>query len=579
VTAPPPRPPRPGILSLLAILLYAGQPCAGELKPPPVQTPPESAAQDPSDASPSPPSSGILRVEVSDGRQALVARVSVDEPDGRSALPPPLRGRWVVDGCAELTLPAGQYILRVHAGPRRTVWRQTALVRRNTVSAVSAVLEPFFPLREAGYRTLDPFASIQPGEGSLHTVLSLASASGVELLGVPSGFLTAGGGNHAPLLPVLTTAEVGRFYALPGKDSDDPGALLEKLPFWKRSATLQALGWFTVWRHSDGPEGDIARGLESPVAQKPGAGFFFATVAGPLYEGLDVTDAGFGLELWEFLLRQGYRVQPMAGGPGGAAEALPRVSAYLTREERAGAFDPDGVTCVGTGPFLAAFVDGAPMGGALAWNDHKRLLEVEVYSSSDRADSIQSVDLVHNGRLLRRYDGAPNERAMKIEDQLDLHRGGYLYLRYRSRADDHFAVTPSIRIERPGAPAPVPPTTRLRVRCQSRQSAAPCVVEIRNLGALLGRYRVPPAGRTFQVPPTADILVLAEDGGRLMRTTVYRQSGAAALTERLAGVEPDELRKALLSEETYARMRFLLEDVSLTVDLDAAAAGDGPDAP
>jgi hypothetical protein len=63
-------------------------------------------------------------------------------------------------------------------------------------------------------------------------------------------------------------------------------------------------------------------------------------------------------------------------------------------------------------------------------------------------------------------------------------------------------------------------------------------------------------------------VVLTPGGESRYSRTVYAASGAEEYTRRLAA-EPEALAERLLAAETYRRMRFLLEEVEITADLEA----------
>ena len=56
------------------------------------------------------------------------------------------------------------------------------------------------------------------------------------------------------------------------------------------------------------------------------------------------------------------------------------------------------------------------------------------------------------------------------------------------------------------------------------------------------------------------------DGKRIAAHTIFQASGAADYSKRLEA-NPDALRKALLNKKTYDRMREILDEVLIPVNL------------
>ncbi|MFW5857148.1 MAG: hypothetical protein ACOCX4_04640 [Planctomycetota bacterium] len=587
-------PPRPlhrvravcGLLSICVAALAAGGLCAGEIPPPPVG--PGARPDPPADATASADAEGgrgCLLLEVTDGEQALPARVRVTAPDGRSLLPGPDDRGLAVDGGGGWELPAGLCTLTVSAGPRRTVRRLALEIPADATLRQVVTLEPFFPLAPIDWIAFDPWRPPVPGDGAARARQRLvAAADGIDLFGsaVRDGTGAGSGVTEGPHRPAVVPCRVavgrGIAWALglppartpprtPYRGRGGPPPLHPYLALWR------AQGGFVVWRHTDGGEATPGTGM---AAAHAGADLVFATVAGPLYDAMDIGGGGDALRLWIYLLQRGHRIAPLAGGPGGGGG--PPALAYLPRPSE---MSPaalavrlrEGELVAGTGPLLRVRIGGAPPGGVLRAGTRRYNVAIDAYSSSAHQDAIDVVEVLHNGRAVKRYAAGPGEQRLRIEDTLEFAEPGWCVVACRGTDPARFAVASPLWLDAPGAPRPpAPAVVRLRVRAERGATAAAARVEIWNAGALLGRHAVPAAGRTFPVPATATAILLDAAGHPVMARTVYEASGAAEYTDRLAALPPDELRARLLDDETYARMRFLLREVTMVFPVEN---GDG----
>jgi hypothetical protein len=301
--------------------------------------------------------------------------------------------------------------------------------------------------------------------------------------------------------------------------------------------------------------------------------FALATVAGVGYDGLALSPAREDLRLYATLLDEGYRPHLFSGAPpryAGPQPRFPMAGMYLPHQVSSSAHLLDalrtGSHAIGNGPFVELTANGRSPGAAFPASKHSVHLEVNAYASSAHADSIQRVELVYNGRAIERIKGQENQRSIRFFLDTPLPEPGWVFARYVSREKHRFALSSPIwihggsRVHRRGL------VSKVRVRGNRNGEPASLLVEAWNLGVLLGRFPIPKAGTTLNLPSTATLAVVQSEGQLGQRLSLYSASGAKAWIEKQAQ-EPESVPDQLSKPALYERLRFLLEQVNVVIPL------------
>lgn len=572
---------RPLTAGLVALLLAGALPAA--VAPPPLSDTP--TARSDTDTPAGEEEEGVLVLAFTDGEQALPVQVQLLNPQGHPVLPGPLARPFIALGEAQLNLPPGVYRIRACAGPRRVQRDTTIAVKAGALVSRTLSLPDFLPVRQRGWVLCDPLHRAEPGGGRApsHLALTLqARAADIHILGLPQApqTTTEAVPSELPvqLLGVATGAD-GLVWALDRTPGNERLANLrgrpEECPTSARLGRWRAAGACPVWRLGRPPPPDGEEPLTAREKERR-AEFLFATLAGPLYDAVEITRHPASLRRWWHLLDQGYRIPALHGGTTTRPE-MPALGLYVPR---AALENPDrtlellraGRTVVSNGPFLALSIEGAGPGDIIPPRPDGARLRLEVLASSHRQDSIQRIEVVYNGAVLRYYRGAPEERTMHIEDVLELPRSGWVCVVYHSRDKVHWAVTNPVYLAAPDTTQPPPLSCQVRLRATRQGTGTACLVEAWDCDTLLGRYALPATGRTLQLPPTAHLRILAPTGEPLKTTSLYGASGARRFLQRLAQ-EAENLDKVLRSPRPFKQLRTRLQEMDLVVDVEAERPG------
>ncbi|MBN1256208.1 MAG: hypothetical protein JXA52_00730 [Planctomycetes bacterium] len=522
-------------------------------------------------------SPGRLELSCNNGVKPITANFTLKNSKNQFISIPGIYGGAIPEEGSVFGVPPGLYELILSAGPRYLPWNTTFEISSDEKLAFAVVLQPFHPLWEHGWRAIDPYVAPQQGDNPnlrFETVMLQALSQGVRGIGIDhaqypalAGFLETNNSKIFNKQAFLTASreERGGYCLWPRPELPGSNYKLElqkkAWPFlYQQMAAWKAQNAFTVWQHSAG-----------------GAELVFATVAGPLYDAIDVSDHDFSLKLWRFLLDQGYRVLAVAGGPEVAGQngenghnpvdRFAQVSGYLPAVEACDSYSflkqiRAGNLTASNGPFVSFKIDTISPGATLTTSRATRLLTIEAFASSDRDDSISSIELLHNGTVLREYKGVKHQSSQEINDEVIFSKPGWTAVYYRSLDKNYFAITNPIWFADPDSSPPEPVTTTVKFRVVGEEDFSSGFVEIWNAGAFLGRYQVGSKGLNLDLPPTANLTVLDSKGIEIAQYTLYQKSGAAEYVASL-GEDP----KALLDEKTYARMRQILDEVLIPINL------------
>lgn len=551
------------------------------------------------------PPSGRIRIILAGGTGAGRISVKDEEKKGVGVLPG-LDFFWG-EGTVEIPCPIGWIHVTIRQGPRIEEWQQREKISPGRTTELTAILKDYGEVTSAGWLLCDPYLEI-PESFSLSTypfvtleAVGMASrAEGLQCVGIagyhrlytvnPEGaFLPYGELSH-PLERLLADREklekkgtvplfvmdfeassVGRFFFL------EKQPRLSQAKRGEGDGWLQALqqvherGGLVVAAHPTGVLKDVSTG----AVQDASEGWIFSLLTGNGPDALDVGRGGGDLELWQLALSLGYPICGIGGGPlppsslspmEASKPDLPSLGMYLRLPRQR--IEPgdviatlrEGRGTISNGPFLTVTIDGCGSGDSLPPGREERLVRIDAIASSLPSDNIGWIELLYNGRVIKRWQGAKKEKQFEVKRYEYFPEEGYVQVKYLSTDPTLWAITNPVYI-RKGGILPPPPIL-LRFRPLFRDAKSKKVVEgwmeVTHGGALLFRSEVNDSPSWFEVPAAAVIRVGAA-GYHARRIDLYREGGPWDLME---GYRRDHrLRAALLDRACYEAMASLLRNL------------------
>lgn len=336
---------------------------------------------------------------------------------------------------------------------------------------------------------------------------------------------------------------------------------------------------------------------------QPAGEFLFDTVAGPLYDLIDVSRGGDDLNLWWTVLNLGFRV-PACGGANaaflaGAAQERPALGTYLLLPRSRPTPQMflsvlrSGQSVVSNGPFLRLFVQRpeflpeqtegddtpasgeitsghfAPIASVTRLSARRRQVLLEAYACSDPADSIRRIELIFNGEVIRTVNmPRPGQRSVQSRwNDIILDRPGWVIARYSSHAEHLWAVTNPVYIRDEASRLPQPAGANCTVSVLSSATGKPvtALVEATNFGSAIGRWHTSSAPLALTLPATARLRVSAP-GYEPATAGIYEEGGAGRYAEEL--LRTNRLAAVLQSADAYEQIRKKLAASVLTFRLE-----------
>ncbi len=555
---------------------------------------------------------GRLRLEIFSQGEPAGARVSIVDMKGRPV--GSLEGaNWFwAEKSAEFSVLEGAFDIAVDGGLRAEPFQTVAIVKPHETTVVKAEMKGYGAVDNAGWSMMDPFVYTYlpralPGVFSFATLREVqfaGSARGLASVGVAGAWnlrseegppytrledgeamlrqaLDATVGSQCRLF-CAWTAEVsghGRFFALEPQTPPPTARLLDDRPLHETFAAVRDRGGLTAWSYPTGLIRDVRTAATDQVAQD----FVFQTVAGPLYDALDISRGKEDVELWHLLLNHGYRIPAVSGGPPQTVPRqadLPELGLYVETPRRG--VDTavlleavrTGRTIVSNGPFLHLFLDGVGAGFEIAPSEKPRQVLLEAFSCSDPEDSIGMLELIYNGKSVRRWTSgdehapiSPKQKEIRIRYQAVFRDVGWIQARYRSTKDGLWAITNPLYIGFGRALQPPPARAHAHVTLVDKKSGKPLPGRVRAI--LRGTTIVEEIAKgptvELTVPATA-MLECSADGYRSRRVSLYADSAAAVMIDSLH--RRHALRAAMMEWSTYEEMLSVFENLKMTVRLE-----------
>lgn len=575
-------------------------------------TRPLSAAEASPEGKPPPkPLSVTIRLRTPDGQPAS-ARANIIDIKGLSATRP--ASGIVISGAATVPLLPGSYTLRLDGGLRVQPLHQILKIDEKS-TAFEIMMKPYAPVDAAGWQMGTPYHIIQAGEAPNSATMNqlvenaasrglrllacdglwqLANASGTVYSAAPDGpaqlaAALAAASEEGVLILQAWTAQrpgLGRFFAIEASPVFSPHRHVPANELNPAFAAVRDRGGLSIYAHPSGLAGG---------AQIAG-GLLFDTVAGPLYDLLDIGNAEADMAVWYALLNMGYRIPAIACSSSispGASEG-PELGVYLAHPQSrlparaAFAALKQGRSVISNGPFLRFFVEHPPrddapppagrgndwatthsatIGGQTFPSARPRTVWLDAYACSNPVDSVKRVELIYNGEVLRSQELQPGQKTMRVGwEGLVLDRSGWLIARYYSHSEHFRACTNPVYIADPQTPRPEPATARCKISVVAGDSGAPLPATITafNRGTRIGVWQFTGAELELLLPATAS-LTLTAAGYRDTEYSLFADGQPRAYVESLR--QQGRLAQALTQPAAYQKMRGILADLRLSVRL------------
>lgn len=589
-------------LFVIAFLHLAGAPLSAEKPPikPPVEFSLHLVGND------STPACGIITVLDNKGAPVL--------PGGEAR----------VNGSIKLPLPKGTYSFLATGGAR--IMPVTKVLEISPEKATATLtLADYAPVWQAGWKLCCTFFNpaltnvLPSGSMPYEQVEDLRVSSrsrGIELLGCagllnlknsantayivsPSGgdelstALAAAADEGVAILSAWSVQRpgAGNILALEPNAQSAPELSVPDATLFPALAALRDRGGISAFCVPTGLPGGTS------IAEE----ICFTTVAGPLFDLMDISRGGADLRLWWTLLNQGYRIPACGGGAQSIlpSPTLPPLGMYLLLPRKKPTAElflqalKNGNGIVSNGPFLRFFVQRPEVatdnvkvkprpgddisgqvcgiGASTPPSALQRKVWLDAYSCSDPADSIRRIELIYNGEVIQHHNiSQPGQKTTNINwNNIVLDRSGWLLARYYSYAGNLWAVTNPIYVSNSATPSPTSANCSVRVTAADTNRPLGAKVEALNFNTVIGHWETGMGELKLKLPATAELRITA-DGYEPATIGVYAEGGAKAYMEQLR--KEDRLPAALLEKATYEQMRRKLENSKISVTLHRISA-------
>ncbi|MBA3316790.1 MAG: CehA/McbA family metallohydrolase [Gemmatimonadales bacterium] len=473
---------------------------------------------------------GTVRLMVTDAAGAqMPARMSVVGSDGRSFAPDDAwrhaddgfdrserryeYGYFHTKGTASLTVPAGNYEIEVSRGPEYRVVTRSVDVMPGFNPPVRVSLPVVDDVEARGwysgdlhvhmnyggaYRNDPTRLALQARAEDLHVVENLIVnkegrvpdvawfRAGPDPASRPGTLIVHGEEFHTSFWGHVGLLGLKEHLVLPGYAAYANTGLASLQPTNSRVFDIaHAQGAVTGYVHpydADPDPGDTTRALTHalPVDLALGKVDYYEAVG-------FVDDLAATATVWYRLLNCGFRLAAGAGtdamanfaslrGPVGMNRVYVRSGAPLEHRRWLSALKA-GRSFATNGPLLGMTVDGKDLGGEVALPAGAREVTVKVRLRSNV--QVDHLELVHNGRVIRRLPLADDRRSATATVRVPVDRSGWVLLRARGDKARYptldifpYATTSPIYLTVAGKPARSPEDARYFVRWIDRMRAS-----------------------------------------------------------------------------------------------------------
>ncbi|MHC4870933.1 MAG: CehA/McbA family metallohydrolase domain-containing protein [Planctomycetota bacterium] len=506
-----------------------------------------------------------VKLKITDGKKEIPAFVQILDEKGRDAANAVEGIRFIAAKGAVFRLFPGTYRVIVSAGPRYTVWKSYLQVINKDLS-FEVVLEGFFKLPENRWSIIDPYIS-KDYEYSTNFYLADVDlrmhVSGVDICGLES----------FPIIRKKTARSNIKLRNLLSR------LLLTRSYFDGSITALTDQRKMTV----ESTDKDIQQNIFKLKNKKnifiywsddiPSKDFFYLTCSGPVYDGIDITASRFNKSLWFNLLKMGFRIPAVGGGPSldDENDLYPSAAMYLRKLQFDGnrstlSLLREGRSCVGKGPFINFTINGKGPGDSIGISDRTRNVSLTAFSSSAHTDSIRSIDLIYNGKVIETLRGLKDQRSIDAGCSAQFPDTGWVIARYNGFDPGYWAVTNPLYVGLYSESTFRQQTTELSVKAEKNKISVPCILEVWDKGAFLGKFTIPLSGKTLTFPSTALIKVFDAKGTFVNSFSLYAASGAE-LYVKTSAMEKSRLAEILLSPHEYIKVANMMKRAKVIIDI------------
>ena len=574
-----------------ALLLTALLAAAGAPEPPAPPAPPRAAEPAPA-APPKAAGTGRLVIELRDSETrkpaAARARVSLGDrefaPAGATAAG---GGVFLVDGSAELQVPAGSCQLQINAGPLRLPYDKTVEIAPGAREkrTVYLVTPRHLAFERAGWYPADPLYSagaLPPERAVLAARAAGLAAVGLDVPG-PAGARAPRRPRDFPVLSWSLSADprFGSGCTLAGPGGPGFSFYLDcgrprRVNPWK-----SLVPWRPELREFYDPLAEATVGLAPRM--------YYELLAGDRVGGFELDGSAAAERLWFALLNEGWRVPALAGTRAALADGAPPEPRMLLRvlgepaPEALVRAAQAGRSTLSFGPFCFLTIDGKGPGEELPCAEAERRLRIRALASTGRRAEIAGIEIWRNGEVYKSLPAGPGQTCVELELPLRQEEPAWLVLKcyQRIRRTDEIgerpdpapgaqttAVTNPIWIApdsyRVGSP---PVRTTVIGRVLDERTGRPVEAGIVVSGPV-PMERGPASQLVFQtetqngefrtqVSPAAEVTVMAA-GYEPQRLTLFEELGLRSFAKRLAAMAPEAAVKELSSPGTFNLLRASL---------------------
>ncbi len=300
----------------------------------------------------------------------------------------------------------------------------------------------------------------------------------------------------------------------------------------------------------------------------------FDTVAGPLYDAVEITGSEADERVWFRVLTEGFRV-PAVGATGGSIEAgdIPAERTIVrVKGKPTEAAILDGIRrgrcMVTTGPYVFLEISGRRPGDVIDSGTGMFRARIEAISQAVEGAYLAKVDLIRNGRVVLSEKAVRGQTRLRMELPFAEPSTAWFVARVTA-ADGTRAWTNPVYFARPGEKGPRPARTRVLATVVDAATGEPLDGNVRlydPTGKTVDSRRFARGAFSLIAPASAGIEISAR-GYTPQRRLLFFESGAdehvkAIHTDR-AGLGAAELERSA----TYTRARTAASAATMRIRL------------
>lgn len=297
----------------------------------------------------------------------------------------------------------------------------------------------------------------------------------------------------------------------------------------------------------------------------------FDTLAGPLYDGIDVLGTEKMEKLWYMLLNKGYKIPGVTATdacldrPSGPIPGINRLYSYVEGKfsmNKVAQAIKQGRNFVTNGPFILFSIGKASIGDVLIPTGKVLKARIETYASAEREDYLSKVLLIRNGKIVREWKVGNRTRTFKLRFNIKEDATCWYIAKCVGANEAKIAFTNPIYFISPSAKLPQPLKTNVHGRIYDllASKSINANVQIYNNGSIIKKIQASKGEFEVRIAPTAKIKV-SHPGYMEMKKSIFRDTPIfSLLTDIMMGKLGRE--DALLDWQNFEKARELMENVN-----------------